>query len=94
MSDTWHIEYVETWWLPNEEGQTPFIKSIQELTRQREEYRALPPQERPTDSDETDILDMVGLFRTLELALSPSVSNHSDSSPELGNNAQGSSSQL
>jgi len=87
MSDTWGID-VSEWWLPNEEGQTPFIKAIQEFTKQRDIFRATAPKDRIQDDDyNDDIQEMTGIFTSLELALSPTISSHSDSTPERGVNA-------
>lgn len=88
MTDTWGID-VSEWWLPNQEGQTPFIKAIQEFTRHRDTFRATAPKDRVHDDGFSDeVKEMTGIFTSLELALSPTLSNRSDSTPEHALNIQ------
>lgn len=89
VTDAWQTVDATEWWYPNGEGQTPFLKAIQEFTRARDTYRATAPTDRVNDDGfSDDIKEMTGIFNTLELALSPTSSHNSDSNstPERGAN--------
>lgn len=58
MTELWG-EDVSRWWLPNDESYPSTIRIIREFV----EYRAT----RPTDTWTTDIRDMKGMFRSLNL---------------------------
>ncbi|KAK5119621.1 hypothetical protein LTR85_007450 [Meristemomyces frigidus] len=58
MTGVWK-EDVTHWWLPNDEGYPPIIRAIRDFI----EYRA----RMPTDALGTDVRDMSGIFRHLQV---------------------------
>lgn len=61
MSDLWGVD-VGHWWLDNEEGYNPVIRSLRDFI----DFRALSAAKEPNAKD-ADVRDMNGIFRTLNL---------------------------
>lgn len=78
MADTWSVD-VSDWWLPNGEGETPSIKATKQMTVNRDRIRSTAPRDRMDDGFSDDLKEMTGLFKILDMTLSPTLSNSSDS---------------
>lgn len=75
MSDVWN-EDVTRWWLPNEEGYPPILRSIREFI----DYRTRVPQ----DTASEDLRDMKGLFSAMSMEDSDTKDKESKSSGTTG----------
>lgn len=62
MTEDWGVD-VTKWWLPNDEGCPPIIRSIKDFIQER--------TTAPKDQTSEDLRDMKGLFSSLSLADSP-----------------------
>lgn len=58
MTGVWGVD-VMRWWLPNDEGYFPILQAVREFI----DYRARVPQ----DTVQSDLRDMKGLFKALQL---------------------------
>lgn len=58
MTGVWGAD-VMRWWLPNDEGYYPILQAVREFI----DYRARVPQ----DNVQSDLRDMKGLFKALQL---------------------------
>ncbi|CAD0113861.1 unnamed protein product, partial [Aureobasidium uvarum] len=58
MTGVWGVD-VMRWWLPNDEGYYPILQAVREFI----DYRARVPQ----DNVQSDLRDMKGLFKALQL---------------------------
>ncbi|KAG9946881.1 hypothetical protein KCU98_g18318, partial [Aureobasidium melanogenum] len=58
MTGVWGVD-VMRWWLPNDEGYHPMLQAVREFI----DYRARVPQ----DNVQSDLRDMKGLFKALQL---------------------------
>ncbi len=62
MSDAWGVD-VTRWWLPNDQGYPPIVRSIREFI----DYRMTPAKDRHTE----DLREIAGIFKSLKLDDSP-----------------------
>lgn len=73
MAQAWNVD-VSDWWLPNGEGQPSIIRHIREFIADR----AIAPR----DAKEEDVLEMRGVFNTLNLSSSSSPESYHGPSRE------------
>lgn len=59
MTDIWAVD-VTGWWLPNNEGYPPIVRAVRDFAERGESM--------PQDSVATDIKEMSGIFRSLEVS--------------------------
>ncbi|MCJ1397549.1 hypothetical protein MMC11_000743 [Xylographa trunciseda] len=72
VAELWCLPEIEHWWLPNEEGYPPIIKSIRAFIEER--TRA------PRDQGSEDVRNIKGMFAKLSIDESPKDSPESSSS--------------
>ncbi|MCJ1387347.1 hypothetical protein MMC18_000190 [Xylographa bjoerkii] len=72
IAELWNLPEIEHWWLPNEEGYPPIIKSIRAFIEER--TRA------PRDQGSEDVRNMKGMLAKLGIDESPKDSPESSSS--------------
>ena len=76
IAELWNLPELEHWWLPNEEGYPPIIKSIRAFIEER--TRA------PRDQGTEDVRNIKGMFAKLGIDESPKDSPESSSSMGAG----------
>ncbi|KAL8947483.1 MAG: hypothetical protein Q9222_006240 [Ikaeria aurantiellina] len=80
MADTWGIPEIRQWWLPNNEGYPPIVRSIRSFIEERTSKIS-----KPGDQDEQEsIREMKGLFDKLNVVGGPSKRYDSNASASQG----------
>ena len=72
ISEHWNISGLEDWWLPNEEGLVPIVKSVRAFVEERTTKTTNPTTE--------DVKNMKAMFSKLNVTDSPKQSPESSSS--------------
>lgn len=85
MLEAWGLEPSD-WWLPNDEGCPPIIRSIKDFIRER--------STAPKDQVSEDLKEMRGIFSSLNISDSPGSDNMTVTSNGSGAGAMGASGQF
>ena len=81
MSELWNIPEVLHWWLPNEEGYPPIVRSIRAFI----EERTLKPRNQPGE----DVRNMKGMFSKMSIFDESPKESPTNSPESSGGGAEG-----